>query len=86
MSNSTKCQEPCSIATDTSAGEVAALNGFYVVWKFFKLENRANAADLRHEGQAFCRRAWSSVEEEMKGVIELDKYCFRCEDEIERRK
>lgn len=56
---------------------VAALNGFYVVWSFFGLDDTSTVSDLRRVGDEFCKKEWSSIEESLGDVVHVDNYCFR---------
>ena len=44
-------------------GDVAALNGFHVVWKFYNLNPTASFLELEKGGKEFCNRPWNDIEE-----------------------
>ncbi|GMH35514.1 hypothetical protein BSKO_03382 [Bryopsis sp. KO-2023] len=79
------CEPPCGLNhwKTVELREAAALNGFYVVWKFFELAGEAGVSGLEEVGKTFCQKEWSSAKKEFGDVVHLDKYCFRAPYAVE---
>lgn len=76
---SKNCSPPCGWkhSKTMDVKEAAALNGFYVVWKFFGLSGQDSFKALEKEGRKFCQKDWATVQKDMGNVVHLDTYCFR---------
>ncbi|PSC71682.1 putative apyrase 7 [Micractinium conductrix] len=71
---------PCALGTPqpSSAGHrFVALTGFYVVYRFYKLEPEAPLAALEEAGRAFCAKGWDAVQADYAGELMVEDYCFR---------
>ncbi|MCO5613303.1 hypothetical protein L7F22_067579 [Adiantum nelumboides] len=72
-------EPPCALGKHQPIphGEFYALSGFFVVYKFFGLQQDAGFAELLDQGKAFCEKPWKKALNSVVPQPLVEHYCFR---------
>ncbi|XP_031271998.1 probable apyrase 7 isoform X1 [Pistacia vera] len=71
--------QPCALIDGLPRpnGQLYAISGFFVVYRFFNLTSESALDDVLEKGREFCQKTWELARNSVPPQPFIEQYCFR---------